>query len=184
MKHTEAQLHALVKECGGSIFAGAASLARSSLETFAARLSAPDAPAQSAYDVEASIERIEDAASQDIYTAARLAIRAELQRAALTAAQPVQPASPDLQKAAQAVLDRWNAPKWSWHTQSPTSDLMRDLKRAIEQPTENGDAKDAERYRFARLHMSPNAIKEVWRGCEEAINIAIDAAIASKGTQP
>ena len=27
-------------------------------------------------------------------------------------AQPVQPATPDLQKAAQAVLDRWNSPKW------------------------------------------------------------------------
>ena len=47
-------------------------------------------------------------------------------------AQPVQPATPDLQKAAQAVLDRWNSPKWEWGKQGPTADLMYDLRSAIE----------------------------------------------------
>ena len=42
-----------------------------------------------------------------------------------------QPAPPALQSAAQAVLDRWNSPKWEWHKNGPTADLMADLYAAI-----------------------------------------------------
>jgi hypothetical protein len=41
-----------------------------------------------------------------------------------------------LAAAAQAVLDRWNSPKWEWHKQGPTADLMADLRRALDAPTE------------------------------------------------
>lgn len=39
--------------------------------------------------------------------------------------------APDLRAAAQAVLDRWNSPKWEWHKQGPTADLMADLACAL-----------------------------------------------------
>jgi hypothetical protein len=38
-----------------------------------------------------------------------------------------------LREAAQAVLDRWDSPKWEWH-QGPTAEVMNDLRRALEQP--------------------------------------------------
>jgi hypothetical protein len=41
------------------------------------------------------------------------------------------PTPPSLAKAAQAVLDRWNSPKWKL---GPTSDLMADLARALAAP--------------------------------------------------
>ncbi len=41
-----------------------------------------------------------------------------------------------LQQAAQAVLDRWNSPKWDWHKQGPTADLMHALQAAIAQPAQ------------------------------------------------
>jgi len=36
----------------------------------------------------------------------------------------------NLEKAAQAVLDRWDSPKWEWH-QGPTAALMADLRAAL-----------------------------------------------------
>ena len=45
-------------------------------------------------------------------------------------AQPVKPAS-ELQLAAQAVLDRWDSPRWDWAKQGPTADLMHALRRAL-----------------------------------------------------
>jgi hypothetical protein len=39
----------------------------------------------------------------------------------------------DLQKAAQAVIDRWNSPKWEWMKQGPTALLISDLHAALEQ---------------------------------------------------
>lgn len=33
--------------------------------------------------------------------------------------------------AAQAVIDRWNSPKWEWAKQGPTADLIMDLKKAL-----------------------------------------------------
>lgn len=41
----------------------------------------------------------------------------------------------NLQTAAQAVLDRWNSPKWEWHKNGPTADLMYELRLAIEEKT-------------------------------------------------
>ena len=41
-----------------------------------------------------------------------------------------------LKQAAQAVLDRWNSPKWTWEKQGPTADLMANLKEALAQPEE------------------------------------------------
>lgn len=38
----------------------------------------------------------------------------------------------DLQKAAQAVLDRWDSPKWEWVKQGPTAALMTDLRKALD----------------------------------------------------
>ena len=39
-----------------------------------------------------------------------------------------------LKLAAQAVLDRWNSPAWTWHKLGPTGDLMADLQEALAQP--------------------------------------------------
>lgn len=36
-----------------------------------------------------------------------------------------------LRIAAQAVIDRWNSPKWDWHKQGPTADLMAALHTAL-----------------------------------------------------
>ena len=36
-----------------------------------------------------------------------------------------------LQIAAQAVIDRWNSPKWDWHKQGPTADLIAALHAAL-----------------------------------------------------
>lgn len=36
-----------------------------------------------------------------------------------------------LRVAAQAVIDRWNSPKWDWHKQGPTADLMAALHTAL-----------------------------------------------------
>jgi len=41
-----------------------------------------------------------------------------------TTAQP-------LRTAAQAVLDRWDSPKWEWQSHGPTADLMADLRKAL-----------------------------------------------------
>lgn len=41
------------------------------------------------------------------------------------------PSQPTLQAAAQAVLDRWDSPRWKWQSQSPTADLMADLRKAL-----------------------------------------------------
>ena len=43
---------------------------------------------------------------------------------------------PTLQQAAQAVLDRWNSPKWEWLKQGPTGELMADLRAALALPVE------------------------------------------------
>jgi hypothetical protein len=37
----------------------------------------------------------------------------------------------NLEKAAQAVLDRWDSPQWEWMTHGPTAALMADLRRAL-----------------------------------------------------
>ena len=41
-----------------------------------------------------------------------------------------------LKLAAQAVLDRWNSPAWTWHKLGPTGDLMADLQEALAQPVQ------------------------------------------------
>jgi hypothetical protein len=38
-----------------------------------------------------------------------------------------------LKEAAQAVLDRWDSPRWEWDKQGATADLMATLRTAIEQ---------------------------------------------------
>ena len=37
----------------------------------------------------------------------------------------------EIGRAAQAVLDRWNSPKWEWREQGPTADLMEALFKAL-----------------------------------------------------
>jgi hypothetical protein len=37
----------------------------------------------------------------------------------------------NLEKAAQAVLVRWDSPAWDWAHQGPTAALMADLRRAL-----------------------------------------------------
>lgn len=44
--------------------------------------------------------------------------------------QPMQTSQAVIQ-AAQAVLDRWNSPKWDWHKQGPTADLMHALRDVV-----------------------------------------------------
>ena len=39
----------------------------------------------------------------------------------------------DLRQAAQAVIDRWDSPKWEWSQQGPTADLIAALRIALEQ---------------------------------------------------
>ena len=41
-----------------------------------------------------------------------------------------------LRAAAQAILDRWDSPKWEWATQGPTADLMAELRAALAQQDE------------------------------------------------
>ena len=41
-----------------------------------------------------------------------------------------------LQAAAQAVLDRWNSPRWEWASHGPTADLMHALRTALAQPVQ------------------------------------------------
>lgn len=36
--------------------------------------------------------------------------------------------------AAQAILDRWNSPRWEWAKHSPTADLMERLRAALAAP--------------------------------------------------
>lgn len=53
----------------------------------------------------------------------------------------LQGADTGLRRAAQAVLDRWNSPKWEWHQQGPTADLMHALHDALRAPSlQAGDA--------------------------------------------
>jgi hypothetical protein len=40
----------------------------------------------------------------------------------------------NLQRAAQAVLDRWDSPHWEWITHGPTAVLMADLRKALAEP--------------------------------------------------
>ena len=42
----------------------------------------------------------------------------------------------DLRAAAQAVLDRWDSPKWEWVKQGPTAGLMAELRAALAQQAE------------------------------------------------
>jgi hypothetical protein len=37
----------------------------------------------------------------------------------------------ELEKAAQAVLDRWDSPAWDWVPHGPTAALMADLRDAL-----------------------------------------------------
>ena len=54
-------------------------------------------------------------------------------RAYALAARTQAPAPEPLRAAAQAVLDRWNSPRWEWAKQGPTADLMEALAGAIAQ---------------------------------------------------
>ena len=90
-----------------------------------------------------------------------------------------------LQKAAQAVLDRWNSPKWEWHKQGPTGELMADLYAAITPPPEVyvPDTMD-----FACVALSVEPALRDHRGeivdvlCDEAFARAIEAAHNIKAT--
>jgi hypothetical protein len=53
----------------------------------------------------------------------------------------------DLQRAAQAVLDRWDSPNWEWLEQGPTAVLMANLRKALAEP----DAVLAEREACAKV---------------------------------
>lgn len=44
---------------------------------------------------------------------------------------PAAPAPEPLRAAAQAVLDRWNSPRWEWTKQGPTADLIQALADAL-----------------------------------------------------
>ena len=50
-------------------------------------------------------------------------------------AAPAVAAPEPLRAAAQAVLDRWNSPRWEWSKQGPTADLMHALADALAAPT-------------------------------------------------
>ena len=39
--------------------------------------------------------------------------------------------SANIERAAQAVLDRWDSPAWEWITHGPTAALMADLRQAL-----------------------------------------------------
>ena len=39
-----------------------------------------------------------------------------------------------LRQAAQAVLERWDSPSWSWSVKNSTADLMAALRTALAQP--------------------------------------------------
>ena len=41
-------------------------------------------------------------------------------------------AASELVNAAQAVLDRWDSPRWEWATNGPTGNLMQALREAID----------------------------------------------------
>ena len=63
-----------------------------------------------------------------------------------------------LRQAAQAVLERWDSPSWSWSEKSPTADLMAALRTALEQQAEPPpqrkpltDALTQERERLIRI---------------------------------
>ena len=58
----------------------------------------------------------------------------------------------DLRQAAQAVLDRWDSPRWEWDKQGPTAELMAALRTALEQEPEpaHGDIR-ALKYRIHEL---------------------------------
>lgn len=74
------------------------------------------------------------------YEAATLADAQVIALEALEAADSPIPAPHEgahtgpLQQAAQAVIDRWNSPKWDWHKQGPTADLMHALAAALAAP--------------------------------------------------
>lgn len=73
-----------------------------------------------------------------------------------------------LKDAAQAVLDRWNSPKWEWDKQGPTADLMHVLHAAIEQPAPHNLQKrlaDLHLYEeiaehYAKCAVSPEALRD------------------------
>ena len=50
-------------------------------------------------------------------------------------AAPAVAAPEPLHVAAQAVLDRWNSPRWEWAKQGPTADIMQALADAMAAPT-------------------------------------------------
>ena len=54
-----------------------------------------------------------------------------------------------LKMAAQAVLNQWNSPAWTWHKLGPTGDLMADLQEALAQPEQPADLQQ----RLADLHL-------------------------------
>lgn len=55
----------------------------------------------------------------------------ELEAEKLLAEARLLNAAPDLLRAAEAIVRRWDSPKWSWGAESPTADLIHDLRKAI-----------------------------------------------------
>lgn len=72
-----------------------------------------------------------------------------------------------LHEAAQAVLDRWNSPKWEWAKQGPTAELMQKLKEALDrQATEWIGLTDSE---VRQLAGSQPSMKEAVRDTEDLL---------------
>ena len=94
------------------------------------------------------------------------------------------PAQP-LRAAAQAVLDRWDSPKWEWQSHGPTADLMADLRKALAaspQPTAAPVAELVEALRIfvgCALPVSTEIDKRGHRWTEAYLDQALPIGIAA-----
>jgi hypothetical protein len=89
----------------------------------------------------------------------------------------------DLEKAAQAVLVRWDSPSWDWARQGPTSALMADLRRALAAHREQAEpvSLDAKIVHFAKtaLHEMPRPATD-WHHCAKRVCEAVVATNAQQ----
>lgn len=119
----------------------------------------------------------------------------------------------DLQRAAQAVLDRWHSPQWEWAKQGPTADLIAELQRALvaetlaqtidhemmnykhkeseavptpsEEPVVASRDRDATNAMLIALgHIVRGEDQETWYGYAECVDKARDALVAALKNQP
>ena len=106
-------------------------------------------------------------------------------------AAPAVAAPEPLRAAAQAVLDRWNSPRWEWSKQGPTADLMHALADALTSPAQREPLSEARvnaliedaQGAFYPADMQPHLERAIARAAEAACAAAWGVKLADNGTK-